>query len=206
MANQEQERKLMSSYLNDTVVQSLSALHIKFYLLLSKPQTEKELRKQLGESITQITELVEETTAMARRLRPLELDALGLNAALQQTCEDFTHLTSITVSYKGVDLAFLSEKEAVALFRLAQEALVNILKHADASLVKITLQTQNGVVMLSIEDNGRGFSGIHDKTDPPGLSLLGLMLTFEQLHGEITIQSAVGEGTTITAALPYPLP
>ena len=203
MANRTSERKYVSSFLADTVVQSLSALHIQLSLLSSMSQEEHQ--KQLTESLALITALVEEATIFARQQWPHELETLPLNDILQDVGQGFSQLNQIPVHYQADDFSFLPEETTLAFYRFTQEVLQNVVKHARATQVWINLHAEENSLYLSIKDNGQGFadeSQITELADAPGLGLLELMLYFEQLDGRIMIHTKKGEGTTITAVLP----
>ena len=160
---------------------------------------------QLADTLAIVADVVDELRLAARKLRPLELDTLGLDAALRQACEEFDDLTKLTISYHGADPPTLPEAVSLAFYRLAQEALANIQAHAKATQVQVVLKSKDVMIKLQMKDNGRGLpiSGeIDDPLDAPGLSLFGLMTRFQQLNGRVTIQSQRGQGTTITAVLP----
>lgn len=201
------EHKEIVTFLNDTAVQTLSALHMQLSLALSQPQAEGP-PPPLADSLALVGDLVAEMTRMGRRLWPIELDTLGLNAALQQMGKEFTRLAPPAVHYQGTELPPLPEATALALFRLAQEALANVFKHAQATQVWVRLETDGRTAGLTIKDNGRGFGSGEDITSPleaPGLGLFGLMICLQQLEGQVTINSILGQGTTVTAVIPLRL-
>lgn len=206
VAQQEAERKRIAAYLNDTAVQCLTALHMELSLLLSKPQTEETPQQQLAESLDLVAKLVEDMTMLARSLRPLELGTIGLDAALRQACEEFRSLTQIPVFFHGVELPSLPEAEALAFYRLTQQAFANILQHGQSAQVLVTLQRDEHTAILSIHDDGGSIASpaqLSDLLQTSNLQLFGLMRTIQHLNGTLTVKSADDQGTTITAVLPY---
>ena len=204
VSTDEAESKSLSSYLHDSVVQVLSAVHMQLSMLVFEyPQLADSA---LPDSLTMVADLAEDLVMTARKLWPLDLSSLGLNAVLQQVCEDFSQLVQIPIIYLGTELPDLPEATAIAFYRLIQAQLTNIREHAQATNVWVTLQVDGRSVGLTIKDNGRGFDDdgqVIDCANVPGLSLLGLMVRFRQLNGLLSIHSARGQGTTITAVLPY---
>jgi two-component system NarL family sensor kinase len=204
----ETDRTQLVTYLNDTAVQSLSAMHMQLSLLMGNAEAPTQLQADLQEALAQIIDLMDGMTGMARSLRPLELDTLGLNAALEQASEEFSRLSQISVQYEveGTDnLGLLPETAVLAFYRLAQEAFLNIIKHAQATQVHVSLQGDDRSITLTIADNGRGFAPAAENIsllDAPGLGLFGLMVRFQQLNGRVTLNTAVAKGTTVTAVLP----
>jgi signal transduction histidine kinase len=211
LAKLEAERRHVADILNDSVIQSLLALHIQLSSLAAESLVEPGEKGQmdLADSLSLIANLVETLRVVAREAWPLELDTVGLNAALQQASEDFGRSNRMNVVYNGEDQLALPKARAMALYRFAQEALDNVYKHAEATKVRVTLCSDDRSVQLKIEDNGKGFlkDGDGDMIDPlkvPGLGLFGLMIHFQQLNGRIIIQSRREQGTIVTAELPYP--
>ena len=204
----EAERRLLSSYLHDTVIQVLSAVHIQLSTLaLDFPDL---AQSELPDSLDMIVELVEGLLGAVRSLRPLELDLLDLNDVLKQASEEFSRLTGISVEYVASEIPHsLPEAEAVAFYRLVQEQFVNVLKHAKATRIWVTMEARDDSLVLTIKDDGRGFDSggkIDDFARAPGLGLLGLMVRFQQLDGRVSIHSANGQGTTVIGYLPQPQP
>lgn len=199
----EAERQHLTSELNDNVIQTLLALHIRLSALSTGSL--EQMQAQLAEALTLTASLVDELRLTARSLRPLELDTLGLDAALRQVCEEFSDQAKFVVIYRGEDLPALPEAASLAFYRLTQEALANIQAHAGAAQVHVRLWLEGEVVKLEVSDAGRGFPASSEITDPldaPGLSLFGLMIRFQQLNGRVTIQSKTGQGTTVTGEIP----
>ena len=203
VCSNEAERQQFADYLNDTSIQSLSALHIQ--LSMQANVSPLDWQDQIMNSLAIVVDLIEGLTMITRGLRPLELYTLGLPSALQQTSEEFSKLARIPVTFEKSDIPPLSDKVTITLYRFAQEALTNILKHAQATEVWVRLFTDETAVYLTIQDNGCGFHSkgqITDPIDAPGLGLLGIMLRIQALSGQVIIDSLPREGTIVTAQIP----
>lgn len=199
----ETEQNQIAAYLNDTVVQTLSALHIQLSLL--SHQSPETMASHLADALVSIVDLVDDVTQMSRSLHPLELDIAGLDSALQQASEEFSKLAGVMVHFQSTELPPLSAASRLAFYRCLQEGFTNILKHAQAIEVWVSLAGDETAVHLTIQDNGQGFAAAEEITtlhDAPGLGLLALMVRFRRLNGRLAIQSTVGEGTLVTAVLP----
>jgi signal transduction histidine kinase len=139
--------------------------------------------------------------SMMQRLRPSVLDDLGLVAALEEEIEAwqarFPHI-NCSFSRDG-ELMGLGERINITLYRIVQESLTNIAKHADATQVTLKLARQQQTLTLSIEDNGCGMD-----TENPGrgLGLIGMRERVEALSGALSVQSAPGKGVTIRVSIP----
>ena len=140
----------------------------------------------------------------ARELRPAMLDELGLLPALRSYLNGFAERTGIEVRLDGRGEAEdLDDEQKTVLFRVMQESLTNIAKHAAASRVTVTFRRVGGTVRLQIKDDGRGFE-VERQFGGNGKQRLGLLGMAERLrlvNGSLTITSALGEGTTVRAEL-----
>ena len=150
--------------------------------------------------------LLDETVAATRRiaadLRPLMLDDLGLLPAVEWLVESFTQRIGIPceLAVSNAELE-LPSAHATAVFRIIQESLANVGKHARASRVKVAIECNGSELMLSIRDNGAGFS-LQNPRKPNSYGLLGLRERASLLGGKASITSAPGEGTHIEVRLP----
>jgi signal transduction histidine kinase len=139
---------------------------------------------------------------IATELRPEALDGLGLAAAIEWQAADFTRRTAIPchVELPGVPLQPDPECSTV-LFRILQEALTNVARHAGATEVRVGLRRDESFLELSVVDNGRGFSRIAGPA-AASLGLIGMQERAAALHGSTTVASTPGAGTRVTARLP----
>lgn len=198
---QEQERRRVARELHDGVSQALAL--IKFRVQTAEDQiarSDERWHESLSRSKEMLDSVLDQVRRLSRNLRPGELDDLGLLAAIRTLCVDFQARTGLQleIAFKGMDQRLPNELE-VTLYRILQEALTNIERHAGAAEVSIFLQKRDGRVKLEIADDGRGF-------DPAGASNgLGLHHICERaalLAGTCALQSAPGKGLRILIELP----
>jgi signal transduction histidine kinase len=141
---------------------------------------------------------------LARDLRPASLDYLGLVAALRQYAHDFGQQHNLAMHFEAVGFndRRLPATVETNLYRIVQEALTNIVRHAQATRVDIFLEQRSDQIILIVEDNGVGFD-----TEPikqqGRLGLLGMQERTEMLNGVLAIESTIGTGTTIYVEAPY---
>ncbi|MBC8078692.1 MAG: PAS domain S-box protein, partial [Chloroflexales bacterium] len=201
---QEEERRRVARELHDQMGQSLSALRVGMASLVgAAPPPLVETIARLQALAAQIDG---EVDRLALELRPSILDDLGLVAALQQHVDSWSQLHGIAADLQviGPDGAAISTEIAVTLYRVAQEALTNVFKHAAAQRVSVVLDLRPDLVGLIIEDNGRGFDAEapRDQLDREQLGLLGMQERVALVGGTLTIESAVGAGTTLYLRVP----
>ncbi|MCB9101575.1 MAG: GAF domain-containing protein [Anaerolineales bacterium] len=203
---QEAERQRVSRELHDEAGQALNALKVSLSLIHDDlPAEFAALQQRLKDASDLADQTLNRIRTISYDLRPPELDTLGLDAALEEFCEDFAQRTRLKIWYTGQELPELADAIRISFYRFLQEALTNVVKHAQASEVKVKLTHTDHQVCLSIADNGRGFLVIlpaQAHGGSPGLGLLGMKERFEQLGGSINITSRLGEGTTIAACIP----
>jgi signal transduction histidine kinase len=203
---QEEERKRISHELHDQIGQLLTALLIQLQLLerdLSEPSLKDRLKvlKQLAEEISIHLHHI------AWELRPPALDELGLLAALERLTEEWSKRFNIPCEFE-VNGGFNGQIEpevAIGVFRIVQESLTNIAKHARATHARVTVQQENGELVVTVEDNGVGFR-VKDVMRHPDenkrLGLLGMMERAAMLSGKLDIESKPGKGTKVQLRIP----
>jgi two-component system, NarL family, sensor histidine kinase DevS len=195
---QELERRRLARELHDQTGQELTAV-----LLGLKAVEEARSDEERAESLATVREQVVETLHDVRRLavelRPKALDDFGLVAALERLRDTFAERTGMRVDLEANVGDRLRSDVETALYRIVQEALTNIVKHAEASAVSIVLARSGRSVTAVIEDDGRGFT---PDRDGDGLGLLGMGERLALLGGKLKIESSPGAGTTIVAEVP----
>lgn len=190
----EEERKHISRELHDEAGQALIAIQLGLQVLSRQvsPELRPELT-QLGEQVSHSTKLLGN---LARRLRPPTLDRLGLCGALRQLAVDYQERLGIPIV---LDLSTscdgLPKTTELALYRIAQEALTNTVKYAEATRVDLMLAEEDGEVMLSIRDDGIGFDAT---VQHKGLGLIGMKERTDMLPARLEIRSRPGHGTEIS--------
>ncbi len=208
----EAERKFIAMQLHDDIGASLVAIqfHINFLksLLDENDALSPSVSTQLETVTTHLKRVHEITRNIGRNLRPEMLDVLGLTAALSSLINEYNSAGANTFKIyssfeaSDEDLAFLDSETDIIIYRIVQEGITNIIKHADASEVYIILEVESGHLILSISDNGIGF----DTSRRPGTGLIGIREKTNSLNGELTIESNIDQGTTLTIKLPLPYP
>jgi signal transduction histidine kinase len=145
---------------------------------------------------------------LAHGLRPPALDTIGLNLTMEALFRDFAERTQLLIQYTGCDVGEISDAMNICLYRVLQEALTNIVKHAAARRVDASLTCADGNVKLIVIDDGRGFAAnaqhLHDQL--PGIGLLGMRERLELLGGGLDMDSTPGQGLRLTATLPLVVP
>jgi signal transduction histidine kinase len=217
---QEEERKRIARELHDETAQSLSTLLITLDLLEATiPENAPALQAGLDRARALARRTLDETRALSHDLRPTILDDVGLVAAIRWFAEEFTRTYDVPVLieaeeprqglYPGAPSGTprLSPEMEIALFRIAQEALTNAGKYAEASRVRLALWFDCDRVKLEIADNGKGFDlqSLSGPSRDGGLGLYGMRERVALLGGELQIETAPGSGTRIKAAAPVPM-
>jgi signal transduction histidine kinase len=204
---QEAERRRVSAELHDEAGQALTALKISLELMQSDLPPESEaLRQSIREAMLLTEQTMEQVRLLARGLRPPALDTVGLNPTLEDYCRDFARVTHLAVDYSGAELPELPDAASISLYRVVQEGLTNVARHARASQVWVRLEGDANQVSLSVEDDGQGFDMEAVKrgsNHAPGIGLLGMQERLELLGGRLEITSRPGRGTRLVARIPW---
>jgi PAS domain S-box-containing protein len=204
---QEEERARISRELHDSTAQSLIAVLHQVETFLGGTKYLKIVDyRYLCNIVEQIKSTLQEVRHFSRNLRPSILDDLGLLPALEWFTEELRRTHSLTTTFRivGNEMRFFSEVE-VALFRVVQEALNNIIRHGEAEGAFVSFRFSKDVVMLTIRDNGKGFAVPTNFSDLPRQGKLGLTGMIERVRligGNIMISSSPGKGTTIKIEIP----
>jgi PAS domain S-box-containing protein len=206
-ARREEDRTRMARELHDQLGQALAALKIDLHWVGQQIATGLQVRSDdLTEKINGMMRLVDETLSRVRRisseLRPPVLDKLGLLAAVEWEAEEFTRRTHIRTRVKaGVEHVGLDRGRSTAVFRILQEALVNVATHAAASNVKISVSVAAGRLRIGISDDGRGV-GAEQTTGGVALGILGMRERASLLGGTVAIRRGPRRGTIVTIGIP----
>ena len=206
LSAQEEERKKISRELHDVIAQTLTGINVRLANLKNEAAGDARC---LERNIARTQKLVEKSVAIvhrfARELRPTVLDDVGLIPALHTFMKGFREQTGIQVSlsaFAAVDQ--VNGDKRTVLYRVAQEALTNVARHAQASQARVQIQKRHGVIWLRIKDNGRGFRQeyVLQSRKSKRLGLLGMRERLEMVGGRFTVTSAPGKGTTVVAQIP----
>jgi signal transduction histidine kinase len=197
---QELERRRLARELHDETGQALTSI-----LLGLKSLEDAGDEDDLAESTSRLRELVVTTLQDVRRLavelRPKALDDFGLVPALERLVETFREQTGIEVDLEPrLGGNRLPAEVETALYRITQEALTNVVKHAHAKRVSIVLTRRDGSVSAVIEDDGRGFA--EEQGSENGLGLLGMRERVALVDGRLSVESSPGAGTTLSIEVP----
>lgn len=166
------------------------------------PPGESKLAERIEAMSSLADSIIETVQKIATELRPGILDNLGLTAAIEWQTEEFSSRTGIDCHLDCLEeIDGLDQARATACFRILQETLTNVARHAGATEVRVSLKPQAGSLMLQVRDNGRGISD-HEITDRTAIGLLGMKERAHALGGEFEIKGAAGQGTTVTVSIP----
>ncbi len=205
MSAQEEERKMISRELHDQIAQTLTGINIRLASLKAgATRNNKGLQKKISSTQRLVEKSVDIVHRFARELRPTVLDDLGLIPALHSFVKIFSKRTHIHVRLKvfaGVEQ--LDNNKRTILYRVAQEALTNVARHAQASRVEVSIQKLSDCVCMKITDDGKSFNverALHSNGGKH-LGLLNMRERLEMVGGHFGVESVQGKGTTITAQL-----
>lgn len=192
----EKMARRFSHEMHDELGQSLSGLR---RMLSQVPPAEFAAMRQ--ECIGIVDEVLQNVRKLSQVLRPVILDDFGLDSGLRWLCERFTQRTRIPVRYESNLAQRLAESEETHLFRIAQEALTNIARHAEASEAWVTLDAQRERIHLEISDNGHGLKAPAGERSP-SLGVVGMRARARQLGGELLMENRKEGGLRIRVDVP----
>lgn len=199
----EQEKSRIAREIHDELGQALTALKLDVAWLAERlPAGQAAAAGKLNAMDAMIDATVAATRRISADLRPLVLDDLGLVSAAEWLVQEFTQRTGIPceLAVGSPDLE-LKDPQATAIFRILQESLTNVARHAKAQRVEVALGRADGAVTLSVRDNGRGFN-LDDPRRPNSFGLMGLRERASLLGGEVRIESQPGRGTVLHVEIP----
>ena len=206
LSAQEEERKMISRELHDQIAQTLTGINIRLASLKTEAMVNtKGLQKKITSTQRLVEKSVDIVHRFARELRPTVLDDLGLIPALHSFMKSFARRTGVhahLTAFAAVEK--LDTAKRTVLFRVAQEALNNVARHAHASRVEVSIQKLRGRVCMKIKDDGKSFNAERTLHANGGkrLGLLGMRERLEMVGGKFAVESSPGKGTTINAQLP----
>ncbi len=202
---QEKERQKIAMELHDHTGQALLALRAELRVLQHHSLNQPEQAIQQIEYLDQIVlELSKDLSQLAYDLRPPTLTALGLISALEEYITDFSRRMDVQADFvHESEFSRLPEEVELVCYRIVQEALTNLVKHAQANKVEITLNEKDGTLTLVVKDNGIGFTNSMQRTRR-GFGLLGIRERLLQINGALEIHSQPGKGTELIVTIPVP--
>jgi signal transduction histidine kinase len=207
LLSQEEERKRISRELHDEIAQTLTSINVRLAALkVAATVNTKDLQKKISSTQRMVEKSVDIVHRFARELRPTVLDDLGLIPALHTFVKHFSKQSRVHVRltvYAAVER--LDSVQRTVLYRIAQEALTNVARHARASRVDVSIQKLRRAVGVTIKDNGKAFQveRVLRTKKNKRLGLLGMRERVEMVGGRLRVESAPGKGTTIRAEIPF---
>jgi len=204
----EMERKSIARDIHDELGRSMTAMKVSIAWLgkrLGDDDNEYQ-RKQVGENLQNLAELADGALAWVRRittqLRPAILDDFGLVAALEWQCDDFQKKLGVRCKLHVDSEEIDADSELLtALFRICQESLTNVARHADATRVDVSLERVEDGIVLTVLDNGGGVS-LEERHRPGSSGVVGMQERALSVGGQLTIDSAPGSGTKVSVRAP----
>jgi len=206
---QEDERKRISRELHDDIAQVLTAISFHLAVLRKEAASNgKSLRTKIVHTQRLVEKSVDIVHQCASQLRPPALDGLGLVPALRSYVKDFAKRTGLAVHFTRFTrdrTELLDGDKRTVLYRVVQEALINVAKHAQAGHVAVSIRKLRGFIRMEVQDDGKSFEvpGVLSAERNKGLGLLGMRERVEMVGGRFTVESSPGKGTTIRAEIPF---
>ena len=196
---EEDERRAIARELHDSVGQALTAIRLHLQILGETMPAEDPRRILVAQTTAMTDQTLDEIRRAVRMLRPAILHELGLAEAVERYCDDFAERSRLEVR-RTIDAgrAPLSAAVEGACYRIVQETLTNVARHASARSVSVRMEPSEGHLLLEIEDDGHGFA-MHEPTEGRGLT--GMRERTELLGGSLQVSSTPGSGTRVRAAL-----
>jgi two-component system sensor histidine kinase UhpB len=207
-ARVEEERRRLSLEINDDLNSALVSVKLQASALAASAETDSAIEiRQAAERIAAVTDdLYLRARKIVKQLRPEIIDTLGLPGAMEEMVRRFDeiHPKCRFVFAAAPGLPALSDEAAIAAYRVVQEALSNVVKHADATRceVRIERSVEDGAIRLTVSDDGRGFT--KEEGPQAGIGIIGMRERITAIGGSLAIDSRLGAGTTISIAIPAP--
>jgi two-component system, NarL family, sensor kinase len=199
---QEDERRRIAREMHDDWTQRLAVLAIDAAKLEKQLEPSSHAHGQLQQMRGELVRLSEDVHALSRHLHPSILDDLGLVAALRSECASVTRRESVAVAYRSDDVTpSLPKDVALCIYRVAQEALRNVVKHAGTKEARVSLISSGRELILTIHDRGVGFD-VEGMRSREGLGLSSMAERVRLVRGELAVDSEPGHGTTVTVRVP----
>lgn len=203
---QEEERRRLSHELHDEAGQVLVALNMQLKMVKSiVPAELAEVRDSMEEASELARDLIDRMRQLAHGLRPPGLDVLGIAELIELLCSDFATRSPLAIECQIAELPPIPDTVAVTVYRIVQEGLVNVVKHAAASQVAVTVEAGEKELRVSVVDNGSGLPADFDPAEAPGKNGIGLLTIRERielLDGWMSVESLAEQGARLEVAIP----
>ncbi|HSY18023.1 MAG TPA: histidine kinase [Candidatus Acidoferrales bacterium] len=203
---QEEERKRISRELHDEVGQSLTAINVTLATMKNNGAGHSSSHRKLAEAQGLLQSTMETVHRFARDLRPAMLDELGLLPALRSYLKAFAARTGLRIHFHGNPVAEkLTGDQKIVVFRIAQESLTNVSKHAHAGEVNVAIRKYKDGITMEITDDGRSFKAgpLNVRKSKHRLGLLGMQERVRLVNGQFAIKPQPGKGTTVRVMIPF---
>ncbi len=199
----EEERRSLARDIHDDLGQALTALKMDLSLLSKKfPKDQKPLLDRTQAISKLMDTSIETVKRISTELRPGVLDDLGLAAAIEWQAAEFQHRTGITCEVTSDPRDIILDRDrSTAIFRIFQESLTNVARHAQATRVTASLKEKAGTLELKVRDNGKGITE-EQISDPKSFGIMGMRERVYPWKGQVTVKSAPGKGTTVAVRIP----
>jgi signal transduction histidine kinase len=198
----EDERKAVAREIHDELGQALTSIKIDLSALVRDDTRARAQPKRAESMLKLLDDTIQSVRRLATQLRPSILDHLGLAAAIEWAAAEFEERTGVKCEFQLPETELpTSSDQVTALFRIFQETLTNVSRHAEATGVKVRLYADQGAVCLQVEDNGQGMDPGR-LPDTHALGIFGMRERALLLGGELTIRSARGAGTMVEVRIP----
>lgn len=206
IAGQEEERRRLARELHDGLNQMLSVLAIDVGQLAKRESTQPEIRERLQRIEQRVLSILAEAQRMSHQLHPTIVENLGLRASLESLCDEFSNSTSIRVQFEHLELPDSIPLDiSFTLYRVTQEALRNVAKHAAATAVTVTLVGSGRRITLTVSDNGRG-SSPEALGRKAGIGIHSMTERLRAVGGSLSVTGRRGKGVRVVAKVPLPSP
>jgi PAS domain S-box-containing protein len=198
----EEERTNIAREIHDELGQVLTAMKIEGSILLNSLRSDKKSFDKIESIVKRIDDTIQSVKKICTRLRPTILDHFGLSAAIEWQIEEFKNLTGIkvTTSFEPREIV-LNQDLSTPVFRIFQEALTNIARHADATEARVSLKLKDGNILLEVKDNGKGIAK-KEFSDTASFGIIGIKERVHYFGGDVTINGIMNKGTTLTVSIP----
>jgi len=198
---QEEERRRVSRELHDEAGQEMIALKLNLdEIRMDLPDGLSPIRARLSKAIDDTNQAMEHIRDLAYSLHPPVLDVGGINLGLEDFCREFSNRFQLSVDYRGMDLPNVPDDISITLYRVLQEMVTNVVRHAHAKRIWVALRYENETILLSVKDNGQGFK---QESTKRGIGLTTMEERLRLLGGRFELKSRVGNGTRVTAYVPW---
>jgi signal transduction histidine kinase len=200
----EEERAMIAREIHDELGQVLSTLKMDLGTLENHFPKDKKVLFEITQSMSELIYLtIQRVKRISQELRPSVLDHLTFPQAVSWQIDEFMKTTGIScqLAIRNAEDLQLTPDAANALFRVLQEALTNIIRHAEAKQVSVSMEKTGAHVVLKIQDNGKGIAN-KEMADPQSFGLIGMRERIHHLNGHIEIKSGASSGTAIVCTIP----